>query len=165
MILNLELRVVGYETLKDISMKNYKDLKIYQLAFSLSIEVHHFSLELPKIELFEQGSQLRRSSKSIKDNIAEGYGRRRYKSDFIRFLVFAHASCDETINHLETIKQIYRELKCEDLLNKYDQLGRQLNSFIKYVENNWNSNKLNEDLSNYELVTRPSISLRDPGYL
>ncbi|MFC2080405.1 four helix bundle protein [Bacteroidota bacterium] len=57
-------------------MKSYKDLEIYQLAFDLAIRVHFASLKLPKYELYEQGSQVRRSSKGIKDTIAEGFGRR-----------------------------------------------------------------------------------------
>jgi len=43
------------------------------------------SLTLPRFELYETGSQIRRSSKSIRSNIVEGYGRRRYKFDYIRF--------------------------------------------------------------------------------
>ncbi len=72
-------------------MKSYKDLEVYQLSYDLAIEIHRMSLELPKYEIYEQGSQIRRSSKGIKDAIAEGYGRRRYKADFIRFLVYAHS--------------------------------------------------------------------------
>ena len=56
-------------------MKSYKDLEVYKLAYQCALEVHEMSMELPKYELNEQGSQVRRSSKSIKDNIAEGYGR------------------------------------------------------------------------------------------
>ena len=70
-------------------MKSYRELDIYNLSFEYAIEVHKASLKLPKFELYEQGSQVRRSSKSIKDNIVEGYGRRVYKQDFIRFLVYA----------------------------------------------------------------------------
>jgi four helix bundle protein len=77
-------------------MSGYKDLEIYKLAYELSIRVHRASLKLPHFELYEQGSQIRRSSKSIKDTIAEGYGRRRYKAEFIRYLVYAQASCDES---------------------------------------------------------------------
>ena len=47
-------------------MSGFKDLQIYQLAYQLAIQVHKLSLELPKFELYEQGSQIRRSSKSIK---------------------------------------------------------------------------------------------------
>ena len=70
-------------------MSGYRDLKIYQKAYELAKKVHIASLKLPKFELYEKGSQVRRSSKSIKDTIAEGYGRRRYHADYIKFL-FMH---------------------------------------------------------------------------
>jgi hypothetical protein len=57
---------------KSLNMSNYKDLEIYQIAFELARKVHLASLNLPQFELYEQGSQIRRSSKSIKDQIAEG---------------------------------------------------------------------------------------------
>ena len=63
---------------------NYKDLEIWQIAKELSIEVHKMTLTLPKFEMYEEGSQIRRSSTSIRSNIVEGYGRRRYKNEFIR---------------------------------------------------------------------------------
>jgi len=81
----------------------YKRLLIWQLARDISNDIHRMSLALPKFELYEEGSQIRRSSKSIRFNIVEGYGRRRYKQEFIRFLVFAQGSCDETIDHLESL--------------------------------------------------------------
>ena len=81
---------------------SYRDLEIWKLARQAAIGVHRMTVqELPKFEMYEEASQIRRSVKSIRSNIAEGYGRRRYKPEFIRFLVFAHASCDETIDHLE----------------------------------------------------------------
>jgi len=120
-------------------MKSYKDLEIYNLAFDYALETHHLSLKLPKFELYEQGSQIRRSSKSIKDNIIEGYGRRRYKQDFIKFLVYAHASLLECMSQLEMIQQIYSDLKTKDLLEKYDVLGAKLFKFITYVESEWKS--------------------------
>jgi four helix bundle protein len=52
-------------------MKSYRDLEIYQMAYHLALEVHDLTMTLPKYEMYEQGSQIRRSSKSIKDNIAE----------------------------------------------------------------------------------------------
>jgi four helix bundle protein len=51
-------------------MNSYRDLEIYKTAFVLAKKVHYASLKLPKFELFEQGSQVRRSSKSVKDQIA-----------------------------------------------------------------------------------------------
>jgi len=119
-------------------MKSFRDLEIYQQAYALAIKVHKMSLTLPKFELYEQGSQVRRSSKSIKDNIAEGYGRRRYKDEFIRFLVFSHALCDEACSQLMTINELYFENEgLKELLAEYDVLGAKINKFIQYVENNW----------------------------
>jgi len=79
-----------------MAFQTYEDLEIYRLSHDLAIEIHKVSLSLPKFELYEEGSQLRRAAKSIPVNIVEGFGRRRYKNEFIRFLTFALASCDET---------------------------------------------------------------------
>ena len=115
--------------------QGYKDLEIYGLAHQLAVEVHQASMELPKFELYEEGSQLRRAAKSISANIVEGFGRRHYKNDFIRFLTYAHASCNETIEHLEILietKSLSIE-KGQNLLKQYDILGRKLNRFIQSV--------------------------------
>ena len=123
-------------------MKSYKDLEIYKLAYNLALEVHKMSLTLPKYEFYEQGSQVRRSSKSVKDTIVEGYGRRRYKDDFIKFLTYSQGSCDETISHLNMISDIhFPENPLTDLMSEYDILGREINKFIQYAEDSWNSNK------------------------
>ena len=121
-------------------MSSYKDLEIYKLAFDLSIRIHKASLKLPSFELYEQGSQIRRSSKGIKDAIVEGYSRRKYKSDYLKFLTYAIASCDETSNHLLTINTLYPEIKTfSGLEGQCDKLGRKINSYIQYVESNWNT--------------------------
>jgi four helix bundle protein len=118
-------------------MKSYKDLDIYNLAFTYAIEVHKISIKLPKHELYEQGSQLRRSSKSIKDNIVEGYGRRTYKQDFLKFLTYAHASLLECLSQLEMIDELYEIPEVQEIKDKYDLLGGKIFSFIQYVEKNW----------------------------
>jgi four helix bundle protein len=117
---------------------SYKKLEVWQLARDVSIGVYRMTIDLlPKFEMYEEGSQIRRSSKSIRSNIVEGYGRRRYKQDFIRFLTYAHASCDETIDHLETLQET-SSLKDESLLkqlhDQLDRLGGKLNLFIQSVE-------------------------------
>ena len=119
-------------------MKSYRDLDIYQTAYRLAIEVHKVSMELPRYELYEQGSQVRRSSKSIKDTIAEGYGRKIYKDEFIRFLIFAQASCDEVISQLEMISDIYfKNNPLKSLIDEYKVLGKKIYTFIQYVRKNW----------------------------
>ena len=119
-------------------MSAYEDLEIYQLAFEYAFKVHEASLKLPKYEMYEQGSQIRRSSKSIKDQIAEGYGRRRYKSDFIKFLVYVTASCDELKSQLKMLIKLYPDIiEFNDLFEPYQKLSIKINNYIRYVENNW----------------------------
>ena len=120
-------------------MKSYKDLEIYRLSYDLAIKVHRMSLKLPNFELYEEGSQVRKSSKGIPSAIAEGYGRRRYKADFVRYLIIAHASCDETIVHLNFIKDTHDRVSEEaaSFLAEYDELGSKINRFVQYVEKEW----------------------------
>jgi four helix bundle protein len=119
--------------------KTYKDLEIYKESFDLFLKTHRFTLKLPKYELYELGSQLRRSSDSINSNIVEGYGRNKYLKDFIRFLTFAYSSNNETLNHLKKLENLYPEFNIEltDLIKEYDNLGGKLYKFIEYVQNQW----------------------------
>jgi len=124
---------------------SYKKLQIWQLARELVIDIHRMTLtKLPKFEMFEEGSQIRRSIKSVKSTIVEGYGRRRYKQEFIRFLNYAIASNDETIDHLETLFET-ESLTDEDLYetihDKLEVLGKKLNLFIQSVERGHDSQK------------------------
>jgi four helix bundle protein len=122
-------------------MSSYKDLEIYNDAFSLAKDIHLMTQELPKTEQYELGSQIRRSAQSVRSNIVEGYGRREYKAEFIRFLIFADASLLETESHLEMIKELYTSSRCDDLLEEYHTLGKKLSSFIGYVETSWKTQK------------------------
>ena len=111
------------------------------MSYGLAIRVHKMTLTLPKYEMYEQGSQIRRSTKSIKDNIVEGYGRNRYKNEFIRFLIYAHSSCDEARSQLTMIDEIHFDSKgLTDLISEYEILGRKINKFVSYVELHWNEN-------------------------
>jgi four helix bundle protein len=71
-------------------------LDVYQRAYGLALELHKTSLKFPKIEQFALADQIRRASKSICANIAEGFARQRSSSaDFHRFIVLALGSSDE----------------------------------------------------------------------
>jgi four helix bundle protein len=104
------------------------------------MKIHPFSFNLPKYELYEEGSQTRRSSKGVYSCIVEGDGRRMYNNDFIRFLVYAQASCDETEFRLNFIHDsgYIREEVFKEFLEENDKVGRKINSFIQYVETHWN---------------------------
>jgi four helix bundle protein len=129
---------------KKINM-SYRNLEIWRIADELSIEIHLMTLkELPKFEMFEVGSQIRRSIKSVKSNIAEGYGRRNYKQEYLHFLSIAIASNDESIDHLETLFKtgsLNDQKKFESLDARMNKLGRKLNLFIQAVEKNHKSKK------------------------
>lgn len=123
---------------------SYKKLQVWILAREVVIEVHEMSLNLPKFELYEEGSQIRRSSKTTKATIVEGYGRRRYKQDWIKFLVYALSSNDETMDHLENLwetKSLTNELIYTTLKNKIETLGKKLNKFLQAVEQEHQSPK------------------------
>ena len=117
---------------------SYKKLEIWQHSKSLVVDIHKMTLaKLPKFEMYEEGSQIRRSIKSVKSNIVEGYGRRRYKQDFVRFLVYALASLDETTDHLETLFEtgsLRDSALYDDLHSRLATLGGKLNKFLSSVE-------------------------------
>src|SRR6476469_9344021 len=111
-------------------MKSYKELDIYKESKRLAIEVHQMTLTLPKFEHFEEGSQIRRSSKSVTSMIVEGYGRRRYKAEFIRYLIFSQSECDETIVHLDFLFEtgsLKNEVLYNELRSQFDSLSKRIN--------------------------------------
>ena len=121
---------------------SYKKLTIWQESRELVIDIHKMTLiKLPHFELYEEGSQIRRSIKSVKSNIVEGYGRRRYKQEFIRFLTYSLASCDETTDHLETLfetESLKDENQYKNLQNRLQSLGKKINLFLQSVEKGHN---------------------------
>ncbi len=116
----------------------YKKLRIWEQARELVIEIHKLTLShLPKFEMYEEGSQIRRSMKSVKSNIVEGYGRRRHKTEYIRFLDFSYASALETIDHLETLFET-ESLRDENLFHalceRLTHLSKSIYQFTRSVE-------------------------------
>jgi four helix bundle protein len=118
-------------------MESYRDLEIFEVSTRLAIEVHFLTLTLPKFEMYEEGSQVRRSSKAITSAIVEGYGRRRYRKDFIRYLIYALTECDETIVHLNFLEKT-ESARDVDGVNKlkseYIILSKRINSYLLWVE-------------------------------
>jgi four helix bundle protein len=114
----------------------YRKLEIYQMAHDVAVRIHKLSLMLPQYELYETGSQMRRSSKSISANIVEGYGRRRYKAEFIRFLTYAQASCYESMEWLDYVNACHESVARDftGLSQELDDLAKKLNRFIESVE-------------------------------
>ncbi len=117
---------------------SYKNLEIWQLAKENSIWIHKMTLtDLPKFEYYETGSQIRRSSKSVRSTIVEGYGRRYYQAEYYKFLTYAIASNDETIDHLECLFEcgsLTDKEKYDSIHESCELLGKKLNNFLKRFE-------------------------------
>ena len=77
-------------------IRSFEDLDVYQRSYKAALEIHKASLNFPKIEQYALADQVRRASKSICANLAEGFARQRSSSaDFRRFVVLAIGSGDE----------------------------------------------------------------------
>ena len=116
----------------------YQRLEVWRLARELSVDIHRMTLEqLPRFELHEVGSQVRRSAKSIRANIVEGYGKRRYKLEFLRHLTYALGSAQETLEHLDTLHETgsltSQEIHAE-LTSRTRLLIAKLTTFMRGVE-------------------------------
>ena len=115
---------------------SYKQLKVYQDAKKLAVSIHRMTLnEWPRFEMYEEGQQIRRSAKSVAANIVEGYGRRRYKNQFILYLTYAIASLDETKCHLEILLDTgsLAQNRFSSLYPQSEDLGRRLYRFRESV--------------------------------
>ena len=122
-------------------MKSYRDLEVFKESKRLAIEIHKMSMTLPKFEMYEEGSQRRRSAKAVTSLVVEDYIRRRYKQDFIKYLVYSQSECDETILHLDFLfetESLKNEMLYNELKTEYDNLSKRINKFVQWVENNLN---------------------------
>ncbi len=116
--------------------KGYEKLEIYRLSHDLAVKVHEMTLTLPKFEMFEEGSQIRRSSKSVPSNIVEGYCLRRHKNEFLQYLHRSFGSNEETILHLRLLyetKSLTNKETFDFLLEQYNHLGKMIFRFIQAV--------------------------------
>ena len=86
-------------------LKNYKELKVWEKAYKLCLDIYRVTKRFPKEEIYGLTSQIRRSAVSIPSNIAEGYGRKT-TSEYVRFLYIAYGSVCE----LETQTMISGDL-------------------------------------------------------
>lgn len=124
---------------------SYKNLDIWNLARENVSQIHEIVIQsLPKFEMYETGYQIQRSAKSVNANIVEGYGRREYKQDFIRFLTFALASNYEMLDHLEPLyetKSLTDEAFYNQIADRITHLSKKLYNFISAVHSEHNDNR------------------------
>ena len=113
--------------------RGYRDLKVYQMAYQLALEVHNVTKSFPKEEKYSLTDQIRRSSRSVPANLAEAWKKRRYEKAFISKLIDCAGEAGETEVWLDFAKDFgyLNESKHKELMNKYDEVNRMLFSMVK----------------------------------
>ena len=109
-----------------------EDLDVFKRAYAISLDLHQASLKFPKIEQFGGlADQMRRASKSICANLAEGFGKQRQSNlEFKRYLLMAIGSADEMQVWLKYCSDLeYVDQKtCAHWRDEYRQIARMLQS-------------------------------------
>lgn len=116
-------------------IKTYRDLNVYQQSYESAMEIFTLTKKFPKEETYSLTDQIRRSSRSVPSNIGEGWTKRKYENVFLRHLIDAQGSCEETKIWLDFAKDCgyLNSGEYENLLIKYKEVGAMLNSLL----NNW----------------------------
>lgn len=116
-------------------LRSFKDLEVYEEGYKLAITVNQNCNKLPIYERNDLASQLRRASKSVPSNIAEGWAKRRFEKEFKKHLDSALGSCNEMEVHLNMARDLnyWDKTFCEDLIARYIALGGKLTN----LRNNW----------------------------
>ncbi|MEN8245911.1 MAG: four helix bundle protein [Thermodesulfobacteriota bacterium] len=118
--------------MKKIQYHGFRDLKTYQLAFKLALEIHEVTRTFPAEEKYSLVDQMRRSSRSVAANIAEAWRKRKYKRAFIYKLTDSSGEASETEVWLDFSKYLgYLEpAKHRELVEKYNEVGKMLTGMI-----------------------------------
>lgn len=119
-------------------IQKVEDLEVYQKLCRLAIEIHELTLTFPKFELYELGSQLRRSSNSAPANLAEGFNNKHINL-YLEGISRAQAEIRETKHHLRIAykKNYLTRERLEYFINNYEECSRILKglerSLGKYI--------------------------------
>ncbi|NOT48228.1 MAG: four helix bundle protein [Acidobacteria bacterium] len=117
-------------------MQGYKSLKVFQLSYELAMEIFRLSKTFPREETYSLTDQIRRASRSVPANIAEGYRKRQYPRHFVSKLSDADGECSETQVWLFFSRDCgyATSEKCDELVQKYEEVGRMLGGMIANPE-------------------------------
>jgi four helix bundle protein len=119
-------------------VKSHRELEVYKLAFNSALEIFDLSKSFPKEETYSLTDQIRRSSRSVCANIAEGYRKRRYEKSFISKLSDSEAEAGETQVWLEFA--LAHNYISEQLFNQlFDNYEHVISMLVKMQNNakNW----------------------------
>lgn len=115
---------------------DFKALLVYKKAFQLAMDIFYLTKDFPKEERYSLTSQIRRSSRSVCSNLAEGYRKRQYEKHFLSKTSDSDMENSETQVWLDfalACKYIVKEIY-DDYLNRSQEIGRLLNHIIENPE-------------------------------
>lgn len=141
-------------------IQTFEDLKVWQLASEICNEIFGLVKNFPTTEKYSLTNQIIRSSRSISDNIAEGYGRYHHQEN-IQFCRIARGSSYELLNQLITahdcmyISNEELELQKKQIIN----CVQLLNGYIRYL----NKAKSNDSVNENAITFTGSVSDIDPN--
>lgn len=124
---------------------DFESLECWKSARLLRIMVSEFVKKMPEDEKYRLADQLLRASRSVCDNIAEGYGRYHYK-DTIRFCLMARGSLAETKNHLITAldEQFLSVSEFDSFIQQQKDVSKLLNGYIRYLHSLFQNTQKNQ---------------------
>jgi four helix bundle protein len=125
--------ILKAEVLYMNSSEGFNDLIVYRKAYDLAMEIYVITRSFPKEEQYAITDQIRRSSRSVCANFAEGYRKRTYLKSFIAKLHDADAECSETMVWLQFARScaLLRDKQFEKLNEGYKEVGKLLGFMIK----------------------------------
>jgi len=111
-----------------------ENLKIYQLAENLEIDVHFVTEKFPKDEQYRSIDQIRRSSSAVANNISEGYARHTYKEK-VRYLYIAKGEAEETKRNIlrSSKKGFLGEEPANAIADRYTELLKAISGYIHFI--------------------------------
>ena len=111
-----------------MNYRGYKDLKVYQLAYKLAMDIFEITKSFPNEERYSLTDQIRRSSRSVPGNIAEAWKKRIYPKMFVSKIIDAAGEAGETEVWLDIAKDAeYLPIgKHKELSERYDEVNRML---------------------------------------
>jgi len=118
------------------SSRGFRDLKAYQMAFDLAMEIFQESKKFPIEEKYSLTDQIRRSSRSVAANIGEGYRKKQYPKMFISKMADADGEATETQVWLDFANKCgyFSRLRQMELREGYEEVGRMLGGMIAHPE-------------------------------
>ena len=116
--------------------QGYKDLKVFQLAYKLAMEIFEITKSFPIEEIYSLTDQIRRSSRSVPANFAEAWKKRKYPKLFVSKLIECSGEASETEVWLDFCKDLqYLSIeKYKILIELYGEIGKMLHGMINYPE-------------------------------